>query len=280
MRLLQLAEVQKSTRDRVFRYSSERTLLLALVAVCASTALFLTVWREVSVLAYYIAGVLLFSTVLMRRLILARFRSSNWLVRMSDDGVLIKFRSYLNYHLPAEDRTVAFIPYQEIRSARLVRERAKVASYSRKVSTQTRRLVEFELAGDTAPLTKALAREFARRAPHEKHWYGSTSTLYNHYPVHMVSPSFLQVEWGVVPGAQIFLDGLREFTTAAAPIELSQDFTHLDGMSQNEQEKHLRELAKRGQTISAIYIARRLYSYNLNQARTFVEGLHNGNEMP
>ena len=63
MRLLQLAEVQKSTRDRVFRYSPERTLLLALVAVCASTALFLAVWREVSVLAYYIAGVLLFSTV-------------------------------------------------------------------------------------------------------------------------------------------------------------------------------------------------------------------------
>ena len=88
MRLLQLAEVQKSTRDRVFRYSSERTLLLALVAVCARTALFLTVWREVSVLAYYIAGVLLFSTVLMRRLILARFRSSNWLVRMSDDPFL------------------------------------------------------------------------------------------------------------------------------------------------------------------------------------------------
>src|SRR5215471_9671370 len=195
MYLLRLAEVQTSARDPVFRYSPARALLLAFAAVCASTVLVLIVGREMSFLAYYIAGVFLFGFILTRRLIIARFRSTNWLVRMNDDGVFIKFRSYLNYHLPAEDPSVVFIPYREILSARRVLERSKVASFSGEVSTQTHHLVEFELAGDPKPLTKALAEEFARRAPQEKHWYGSGSTLYKHCPVHMVSPAFLQIEW-------------------------------------------------------------------------------------
>jgi len=273
MYLLRLAEVQTSARDPVFRYSPARALLLAFAAVCASTVLVLIVGREMSFLAYYIAGVFLFGFILTRRLIIARFRSTNWLVRMNDDGVFIKFRSYLNYHLPAEDPSVVFIPYREILSARRVLERSKVASFSGEVSTQTHHLVEFELAGDPKPLTKALAEEFARRAPQEKHWYGSGSTLYKHFPVHMVSPAFLQIKWNVVPRTPLFLDGLRQYTTIAAPIELSQDFIHLQGMSLSDQETRLRELAERGQTISAIYIARRLYSYSLNQAQAFIESL-------
>jgi hypothetical protein len=53
-------------------------------------------------------------------------RPSNWLARVRNDGLFIQFRSYLNYHLPADALTVFFIPYQEIRSARLVRERTKI----------------------------------------------------------------------------------------------------------------------------------------------------------
>ena len=99
MYLLRLAEIQTNARDRVFRYSTARTLLVAFAAVCASTVLVLIVEREMSFLAYYIAGVFLFGFILTRRLIVARCRSTNWLVRMNDDGLLIKFRSYLNYLL-------------------------------------------------------------------------------------------------------------------------------------------------------------------------------------
>jgi hypothetical protein len=38
--------------------------------------------------------------------------------------------------------------------------------------------------------------------------------------------------------------------------------------------KRLLELAETGQTMAAIYLARRLYSYDLTEARTFVEDLH------
>jgi hypothetical protein len=59
---------------------------------------------------------------------------------------------------------------------------------------------------------------------------------------------------------------------------VAEDFVHLQGLSREEQEKRLRDLVERGQTIAAIYIARRIYSYDLNQARIFVDGLCGGKE--
>ena len=86
----------------------------------------------------------------------------------------------------------------------------------------------------------------------------------------------LQPEWSVVPSADVLLDGLRPHTRIAIPLDVSQDYAHLDTLSRDEQEKRLRDLAATGQTIAAIQIARTLYSYDLAQARAFVEGLRAG----
>jgi len=123
------------------------------------------------------------------------------------------------------------------------------------------------------PLSKALAAEPAKPAPREKTWYGNTSTLYKHYPVRMVCSPFLQVEWSVVPHATSFLDALRPYTTIAPPVVVSEDFLHIGDLSRPEQEKRLHELDQRGRTIAAVYVARRIYGYDLNQAKAFVEGL-------
>lgn len=275
-RLIRLSDVETSPGDRVFRYSPTRIALLALAVACVAAALVLVDWegrrRSAYYVAYYIAGVLFLGLVLMRRLFLARLRSSNWLARMRDDGLLIQFRSYLNYHLPGGDVTVIFIPYQDIRSARLVREHTKIEAQDG-TKEETCRLVELELAGDLTPLSKALAAEPAKPAPGEKTWYGNTSTLYMHYPVRMVCSPFLQVEWSVVPHATSFLDALRPYTTIAPPVVVSEDFLHIGDLSRPEQAKRLRELDQRGRTIAAVYVARRIYGYDLNQAKAFVEGL-------
>ena len=277
MQLLRLNEVVTSPQDRVFRYSPVRATLLALGVVGFSAALVLVDWegrsRSAYYVAYYIAGFLLLCLLLMRRFLVARFLPSNWLVRMRHDALLIQFRSYLNYyHLPAEDFTVILIPYREIRSARLVRERANIQAQGG-ASVQTRRLIELELSGDLEPVSKALAAELARPAPQQRTWYGTTSTLYEHYPVRMVSSPFLQIEWSVRPSATSFLDVLRPHTTIAPPMMVSEDFAHLGRLSRDEQEKRLRELDQRGRTIAAVYMARRLYGYDLNQAQAFIEGL-------
>jgi hypothetical protein len=273
MRLLRLSDVDTSQTDGVFYHSRVRALLVLASALAAIIGLGSHAVSARWIIGYFVVVGIAFFVVLMGRFITARFRPSNWLVRMSDMGIFIQFRSYLNYHLPAEDLTVVFIAYGEIRSARMVRERVTVPDNEGGSSTQTLRYVELELAGDTAPRTKELSAEAAERAPKEKRWYGSSSTLYQDHPVRMQSPPFLQVRWTVIPGAQNFLEALRPYTTIAEPIQSSQDFVNLQSLSREEQQKRLRELAQRGETITAIYMARKLYGHGLSEAKQMVDNL-------
>lgn len=274
MRLLRLNELEVSPNDRVFRYSRLHAMVVALATVGGTAWLvfhaYATGWKP----GYYIAAVVLLFLELMRRFITARFRPSNWLARMNDSGVFIQFRSYLNYHLPAADLTVVFLNYSEIRSARLVKERVTTPDMYRSGNeTQYLRYVELELVGDLALLTKALQSELTEKAPTEKRWYGSSSTLYGDHPVRMQAPPFLQVRWAVVPGARKFLDALRQNVPIADPVSLTQDFTHLQSLSREEQQKQLRELAVRGDVLAAIYTARKLYGCGLAEAKEMVERL-------
>ncbi|PYV19417.1 MAG: hypothetical protein DMG07_01970 [Acidobacteria bacterium] len=279
---MRLAEVPTTERDRVFRYSRARALaLVCALIVIGSGAVRLGLQRR-AWLPFYVAGMLILVLVVAQRLILARFRTTNWLARAGDTGLFIQFRSYLNYGFPAEAPTVVFIPYEEIRRARRVRKRRRVPAMGDRdeSSEQVRTVVELELAGDTAPLAQALAAELATPAPKEARWYGSTSTRYKHHPVRLKSPACLEVEWGVVPNARAFLDGLRRYTEIEPPVETSQDYVHLQTKSRDEQEKRLVELAEAGQVMAAITIARQLYGYDLKAARDFVEDLRGGKGRP
>lgn len=274
MRLLRQSDVEIRGNDRVFRYSRVHAVAVALIVLAiAGWVAFhanTSAWKP----GYYIAAAIILFLDLMRRFVTARFRPSNWLVRINDMGVYVQFRSYLNYHLPAEDLTVVFIPFGEIRSARLIKERVTVPDPQGHNRTQTQYLrhVELELAGDVTQLSSALDAERGEQAPQEKRWYGTSSTLYNDYPVRMESPSLLRIHWQVVPGTHKFLDALRPYTTIADTVSLSHDFSHLQSLSRDDQQKQLRELAARGQTVNAIYTARKLYGCSLAEAKDMVEG--------
>ena len=273
MRLLRLSDVETDRNDRVFEYSRFRALLVACVELGGTAVLLLRAFAMHWNAGYYLAAVLIFFAALTQRFITARFRPSNWLVRMNDLGMYIQFRSYLNYHLPPEDFTVLFLSYGEIRSARLLRERAQVSDAEGNPTTQIRRYVELELAGDTAELIKALRTEMTEKAPVEKRWYGSSSTLYEDHPVRMESPPLLQIRWQAVPRAQKFLDALRPYTSIVEPVQIAQDFLHLETLSPDEQRKRLRELAEKGEIISAVHLAQKLYGCGLADARDKVEKL-------
>ena len=274
MRLLRLAEVETGPNDRVYCYSRSRAILLAMALLGAAAWLVFhaitTGWK----LGYYIAAVIVLFLELMRRFFTARFQPTNWLVRMNDEGMFIQFRSYLNYHLPAEDLTVVFLSLSEIRSARLIRERVTTPDpQGHGTTTQFLRYVELELAGDVAPLATALEAEITEKAPMEKRWYGKGSTLYQDHPARMQAPPFLQMHWQVAPGAKKFLSALRPYTTIAETVSLSEDLTNLQSLSRDEQQKRLRELARRGETIAAVYMARKLYGCGLVEAKEMVDGL-------
>lgn len=277
MKLLKLAEVETTSRERVFSYSRVHAAALGVVAVSAIAAVIFRAntmhWKA----GYYLAGVFFLFLAVTQRFITARFRPTNWLVRMNDAGLYVQFRSYLNYHLPANDLTVAFLGYQEIRSARLVRERARVSDSDGNPTTQTFRYIELELSpGQTAALEKALQHEIAERAPSEKRWYGTTTTLYEDYPVRMTVPPFLRIRWQATPNAQKFLEALRQNVAIAEPVLIQQDFVNMQGLDRDEQQKRLAELAQRGETITAIYTARRLYGCGLEEAQRMIGDLKVG----
>jgi len=273
VRCLRLAEVPATARDQVFRSSPTSALVAAVAAICASAVLVLLGWRLRSVVAYYLAGVLFLGVVVLQTFVLARFRPSNWFVRSNDEGLFVQFRSYLNYRFPIEDLTVVFIPYHEILSARLVLGRRTIPDGETKSGVlQKFRMVELDLTGDVAPLATAIADELARCGP-EWRQRGGWATRYRHHPARIVSPATLQLEWDVVPRCEVLLDVLRRYSTITPAVEQSQDYVNLDGLSRQEQEKRMLELVDVGKTLAAVSVARQLYSYDLTQARAFVENL-------
>jgi len=167
-----------------------------------------------------------------------------------------------------------FLSYGEIRSARMIRERVETLDpQGHGTTTQYLRYVELEIGGDVAPLAKALNAEITEKAPMEKRWYGRSSTEYQDHPVRMPRTPFLQLRWQVVPGAKKFLEALRQYTTIADPVSLTQDFVNLQNLGPEEQLRRLRELNERGEKIAAIYLARKLYGCGLAEAKDMVEQL-------
>lgn len=153
MRVLRASEVEIGRNDLLFRHARWTALIIWSAAFCGDAAMFyyaaIGVWKP----GYIFGPALLLFLLLFRPFVIARFYPSNWLVRANQSGLFVQYRSYLNYQLPAEDASVVFIAYDEIESARLVRERVRKpdANSESGIQTQLRRFVELELAGETTP---------------------------------------------------------------------------------------------------------------------------------
>jgi hypothetical protein len=277
MQLMRMAEVPATDRKRVFRYSGGRALIATAVVVALAVGALLLAWTTAHWLAYYLAAVATILPLIFHKLVTARFRSSNWLVRLTDHGLFIKFRSYLNFHFPDQDLSVVFISHSEIRSARFILQKQEVPDRNdggRPATTaKTQKLVELELASESKKLADALTGERAHTLGGKN--LGKISSRYHHLPVRLAAPDRLQIEWGVVPNAQTFLDALTRHTLVQPTETTSKDFVNLEELNRDEQETRLLELAAAGDKIGAITMARRLYHYDLTQAKEFIEGLAN-----
>lgn len=275
MRLLTLRDVEIGHNDRVYRHARLLALIVWLAGFAGATALIYKGYTRKWPPGYIFGSFLFLFLLPTLRLVTARFHPSNWMVLMNDTGMYVQYRSYLNYELPPDDPSVVFISLGEIASARLIKERVETPSSANPRATQTQflRYVELELSGDTASVEDALQAERGEQAPMEKHWYGTSSTLYRDYPVTMSAPRFLRIHWDVVPGTRHFLEALRPYAVIADPVSLTQDFTRLKSLGREEQQKKLRELSVRGQDITAIYVARNLYGGTLGEAKQMVDSL-------
>ena len=275
MRLLRLQDVENGSNDRVFRHARLRALIASAIGLAIVSELFFHGYKAKSPPGFIFGSFLLLFLLLTSRVVTARFHPSNWLVRMNETGFYVQYRSYLNYELSPDHPSVVFFSFGEIASARLVKERVRTPDPAKPGASQTQflRYVDLELSGDTSSLAEALQTERGEQAPLEKRWYGTSSTLYRDYPVTLTTPTCVRIRWDVVPGAHKFLEALRPYTVIADPISLAQDYTQLKTLSREDQQKQLRELVARGQQVTAIAAARKLYGSSLGEAKAMVDSL-------
>jgi len=275
MQLLRLNDVPSSQRDLVFAYSRLHAISGALLVLVAAAGSIVFARLKGAWPAYGVGAIMFLCLLLYQKVITARFHPANWLVRMTDNGLFVKFRSYLNDHFDAQDFVVLFLPFSELRSARRVKQRQAVPDQSprSRTTTTTKQILELELAGKTVELAVALGAERERVFGKMPRTNGRMSTRYQHFPVRLASPTLLRIEWGVVPKLQTLLDALARHTLVSAGAEEKKDYTQLESLDRKEQEAQLLELAESGDMIGAIAVARRLYSYDLTTAKQFVESL-------
>jgi hypothetical protein len=266
----------RGVNDRLYRYAPRVLVVWVSALLAAGIALVATGYVQHAWVPYYLAALIAGGLLFFRRYIRARFLPTNWLVRMTDSGVFIQLRSYLNWHFPTDDLTVAFVPFNEIESVGLIRERRTVLQTDDDVVVRRRKLVEFTLRADTRAVARVLADELLREPPREARWYGSTGTKFKHYPVSLASPSQLRLVWEVVPEAEAFLRALPAHLVRQWATEESHNYSALDRLSRSEQEDRLLELASNGEDIEATTLARRLYGYSFTEACQFIASLQGG----
>ena len=229
----------------------------------------------------------------------------NWVVKFVSDRILVKYRSYLNAHLPEEDRVVAEIMYTEIDWARKTKETVYTEDSE---STRTRfyTFLDFKLkAPDVEELKNALKFERKRRPPIEsmnrdlfqarkhkksaqeinelkeririekaKHPKGGgrVTTVNNHHPVRMIEPNVLRVEWnGLRPQINQIMNALQEKIAIEPEIKIKSDCT--SNQSGKNLDDRILDLAERGDAMEAIKLVRIKYGYSLSEAKEFVEKL-------
>lgn len=281
MQLMRERDVPVMNSDRVFRYSRARAVLVYLTMVGGLVALFVAGARGHTVALQIVAAIALLPVFLSRRFLVARFRSSNWLVRETENGLYLHFRSYLNYHFSADDPTVAFIPYRELSRARWVRERRERPDLEnpRFMVRETRQVAELDLTCDTAAFAAALAEERSRPAPREPRWYGNSAVKFKDYPI-AVEGTTVQLVWQCVPRIKAFLGALeRRHVRLDEGAERSTSYQTTAASSRADDEREIAALARSGQLRAAVAKAALVYMKEPAKAKQVIDALRRG-EIP
>lgn len=122
----------------------------------------------------------------------AAFLKTNWIVQWSHSGLLIQFRSFLNYRFPDDTPTIAFVPLSEIRSVKKTAEKLKVLGLDRSPRTEYWTFLDVRTDREAIlPLKEALDAE--REFFGSSHGPGPMKAL--HYPVQVPEPGLIRIAW-------------------------------------------------------------------------------------
>ena len=261
---------------KVFRSQVFPAILVFVVLVGCAVGGLVSYWKGNSplwTLLVFGPGVVLFILIIFG-MVRKGFKSTNWLMVLSPDEVLIKYRSYLNCHMARSDRQVIVLDIDEIVAVRRVKR--KEITLGQKNHTQTRYLkfLEIMLAeGLGGEVKEALTSE--RQAERDyKNQTGKTTTKFRDYPVSVKDDSILRVKMSSVrPGVKGALEwfganGIEQLEE----ISEEEDFT-VTFEDKKQMDDKILTLAMSGKKIGAIKLARSAYGMGLSEAKEFVDGL-------
>ena len=187
---------------------------------------------------------------------------TNWVMKATRDGLYLQFRSYLNYHFPETGPTAAYVPFDEIHSARKTIERIKtIGDHRGENSCRLKRYLELCLSHtNTAPLGQAVAEETDREAPKR----GISRAKFHHVPVLVPEAGIIRVEWR----GRRMLNALSPSVEIAPTRRVGYGYDDDKGL-----EARIIEMVERGLRLEAIKLVRCRYRMPLAAAEDFVDGL-------
>jgi hypothetical protein len=201
------------------------------------------------------------------------FRSTNWILRAWPRGLLVKYRSFRNAHLPEEGPiAVLFAPHEIEGIGRLIRWVPTKRGRKRKEILLDIVLVE----GDYGELAERLERERREIEACPTPFIGFKDT---YRTVRLVDGRVLRIEWDTtaattVPGLDEALENLERLVPIRQePWEGQGVETKVELPVDPADEARLRELAAAGRTLEAVRLARRIYGVPLKEARERVDAL-------
>jgi hypothetical protein len=202
----------------------------------------------------------------------ATFDEQNWIVRLGNSGLRVKYRSYLNRHWPTDDVVIVQIDRREIEFVRAARER--YVSHTNSDGTRITWLSYLDLKlrdeVDLSELKRRLAEERDRRAPAGK-------SKFHDVPVHVVDEHIVRIEWTssshrTTPRLATAVERVGSLAPIAPPLKFITDL-RVSPTEARQREDLILQFIERGDTIQAIKEARRLYGYPLAEAKQFVDEL-------
>lgn len=271
MKLVCTADIDQC--DAVFRQSAAAGLLATFVLLSATVAVGAAGWF--GILPAPIAAVS--STILLAftgvSVVTGRrsLRSSNWLMAIENERLLVNLRSYLN-DPPDADMTVLELRPEDIAGFRITRADVHGADAAGDGSRDRSVFLDVVLDPtiDTSLLADSLRSDRDRRA---------TSVTWRHYPVTLHDRSIVRVEWRgkharVVPSVDQAIHLLAPFGEQLAARDERIDLgTPAIAPVNADPERAIRTLAEQGRIIDAVILAVRAFGMTQSQARTYVEAL-------
>jgi hypothetical protein len=262
--------------DTVFR-QSRLVKAIAVLFVLAFMAIPAWLWKSgrLPTLGFCLSfGFLCLFLLVFLNVLRKSFGPQNWLMRVKPDGLLIKFRSYLNTNFSTADRVIVFLKLDEIEAVSSTSERLKVPDLQHSSQIENRHYLDIicKAGVDIAELKQCVDEERHRKPPQARI---QTESL--DFPVQIVDGRTIRIRWlsasgSTTPSLRRTLKILSSIVSLRPPQKLVNDF-YKPAATNAANDARIRELALRGDMIAATQLARDAYHCSQTEASKRVDEL-------